>query len=145
MPTLAASYVPPLLGGALIGLSAIMMLQLSGRIAGVSGAVASLLRERAVAKSAAPAMFVAGLLLAPWMMTLAKSVPPATPHTASLPMMALAGLLVGAGALLANGCTSGHGVCGLARFSGRSLAAVLVFMTSAILTVALRRVLGGLA
>lgn len=145
MPISVAPYLLPILGGTLIGLSAVLMMRLSGRIAGVSGAVASLLREPASAKAATPAMFVAGLLLAPWLLELASGSLPKSPSTATLPTMALAGLLVGAGALLANGCTSGHGVCGLARFSKRSLVAVPIFMAAAILTVALRRMLGGLA
>ncbi len=129
----------PLIGGALIGLSAASYLVLNGRIAGISGLVGGLLtaeRRRDPVRIA----FLLGLLLAPLllmplpMLGLGRSI--VVRNTASLPVLAAAGLLVGYGTRLGSGCTSGHGVCGLARLSPRSMAAVGVFMATAIVTVA---------
>ncbi len=124
----------PLIGGALIGLSAASYLVLNGRIAGISGLVGGLLtpeRRRDPVRIA----FLLGLLLMPLpMLGLGGSI--VIRNTASLPVLAAAGLLVGYGTRLGSGCTSGHGVCGLARLSPRSMAAVGVFMATAIVTVA---------
>ncbi|MBS0348491.1 MAG: YeeE/YedE family protein [Proteobacteria bacterium] len=131
-------------GGALIGLAATALLLVNGRVAGISGILAGLLR--APGDRAWRFVFVAGLLLAPLVLHL--FVPglgvPAPAEAPDARLLLLAGLLVGVGTRLANGCTSGHGVCGLARLSLRSLAAVAVFMGSAIAVVFLvRHGLGG--
>lgn len=131
-------------GGALIGLAATALLLVNGRIAGISGILAGLLR--APGDRAWRFVFVAGLLLAPLLVHLFApgfGVPAAVDgHDARF--LLLAGLLVGVGTRLGNGCTSGHGVCGLARLSLRSLAAVAVFMGTAIAVVfVVRHVLAG--
>ncbi|MBE7246769.1 MAG: YeeE/YedE family protein [Actinomycetospora chiangmaiensis] len=130
--------VPALAGGLLIGLSAALLLLLNGRIAGISGIVAGLGRpgERRLADGA----FLLGLVLGPPVFSLLAGHWPAMRIEARLPILALAGLLVGFGTRLGSGCTSGHGVCGLARLSPRSIAAVLIFLATGMLTVALVRV-----
>lgn len=135
------------LGGALIGAAAVLLMALHGRIAGISGIVAGILapiRGEGRADFSWRAAFVAGLFAAPLMVRVARPdiIAIATPHP--LWMMALGGLLVGYGARLGSGCTSGHGVCGLARLSKRSLAATATFMTTAIVTVFIvHRIFGG--
>ena len=130
-----------LAGGALIGLAASLLLLVSGRIAGVSGIVTGLLlRQRG--EVAWRALFVAGLVIAGLAAALlAPEQLGRSPR--SLAIIAGAGLLVGIGTRLGNGCTSGHGVCGLSRLSPRSLAATLTFIASGIVTVLATRLLGG--
>lgn len=130
-----------LIGGAEIGLAAGLMILLLGRIAGVSGILAGIIpfrREETGWRLA----FALGLVAAPLFAGLFRA--PAPPEfTAGYPLLALAGLLVGFGARLGGGCTSGHGVCGLSRFSLRSLVATVTFMSVAIATVfVLRHVIG---
>jgi uncharacterized membrane protein YedE/YeeE len=130
-----------LAGGVLIGASTALFLAFNGRIAGISGIVGGLV---SIVKGDTywRAMFVAGLvvggvalaLLAP--STMGASV-------ASLPVVALAGALVGVGTRLGNGCTSGHGVCGVARLSPRSIAATIVFISTGAIAVLVRRALEG--
>lgn len=131
------AYLPPLAGGLLIGLSAALLLLLNGRIAGISGLVAGL--GRPGERRTADAAFLIGLALGPPLYALLAGHWPVMRIAAELPVLALAGLLVGFGTRLGSGCTSGHGVCGLARFSPRSLAAVLTFLATGMLTVALVR------
>jgi uncharacterized protein len=126
------------IGGALIGLAAVLLMALNGRIAGVSGIVAGVmapLRGEGRADLSWRLAFVAGLVAAPLLARLASSdlALISAPHP--LWMMALGGILVGYGTRLGSGCTSGHGVCGVARLSKRSFAATGVFMATAILTV----------
>jgi len=123
-----------LAGGVLIGLAAAAFLLLSGRVAGVSGIVAGLL-ARPTADTAWRALFVAGLvsggvLLPALVADSFRGLDAATPAR-----LAAAGLLVGFGARLGNGCTSGHGVCGVSRLAPRSLVATATFMTTGALTV----------
>lgn len=136
----AATYslLPAATGGALIGLAAVLFMALNGRIAGVSGIVAGVLaplrgagREDLFWRLA----FVSGLFLAPLAFSLisGEAITIDAPHP--LWAMALGGLLVGYGARLGSGCTSGHGVCGIARLSKRSFAATGTFMTAAVVTV----------
>lgn len=140
------SFTPwaSLFGGALIGLSAVMLMALTGRIAGISGIVSRLLPVGGAAQTVAPGLaFVAGLLLAPLLYRLATGAMPEQTIPGGLPVLAIAGLLVGFGSVLGNGCTSGHGVCGLSRLSVRSFAATAVFMVTAALTVfVMRHVVG---
>jgi uncharacterized protein len=126
-----------LLGGIVIGLAAAMLLLVNGRVAGISGIVGGLFRPgaRDVAWRVA---FVAGLLVAPLVYALAVARPMVV-IDASYPVLIIAGVLVGVGTRFASGCTSGHGVCGLARLSPRSLVATLAFMTAGIATVFLVR------
>jgi len=130
--------VPAALGGAMIGAAAVLLMALHGRIAGISGIVAGVLaplRGEGRADFSWRLAFVAGLALAPLTFSLVRGefVTIETPHPVW--MMALGGFLVGYGSRLGSGCTSGHGVCGLARLSKRSLAATATFMTTAIVVV----------
>lgn len=134
-------------GGVLIGLSAVMVMGLFGRIAGISGITAGFLGA-VLPTTGAPRdrdwrmAFLLGLVAAPLALMLVGKAPAQT-VPANLSGMAVAGLLVGVGTALGSGCTSGHGVCGLARLSRRSLAAVVTFMTFGVATVfVLRHVLG---
>ncbi|PZX18936.1 hypothetical protein LX81_00630 [Palleronia aestuarii] len=118
----------------MIGLSAVLVMLFLGRIAGISGitwgAMTGPLSERGWR-----AAFLLGLLAAPLLVLALTGTAPEQTVPSSMPGMIVAGLLVGFGARLGSGCTSGHGVCGLARLSPRSLVAVLTFMATAILTV----------
>lgn len=128
-----AFWLMPLLGGLLIGMAATLLLFLNGRIAGISNIVGGLWLARP-GDLAWRWWFVAGLLAGG--LTLALAQPQAFGQSpSSLGQLAVAGLLVGTGACLGNGCTSGHGVCGLSRRSLRSLIATLVFMATAMVTV----------
>jgi len=124
--------LPAILGGALIGLSASLFWSLNRRIAGISGILSSALLGRAQERWSSLA-FALGLLIAGVVFASFTELVPA-PRLPVLPLAA-AGLLVGFGTRLGGGCTSGHGVCGLSRFSLRSLAAVLTFIGSGALTV----------
>jgi uncharacterized protein len=130
-----------LVGGALIGLAASLLLLVHGRVAGVSGILGGLLVPRR-GDARWRALFLAGLLGAGLM---AVRVAPATivPSPRGPVLLVLAGLLVGLGTRLGGGCTSGHGVCGLSRLSPRSLAATVAFMITGIVTATLVRLLGG--
>jgi hypothetical protein len=134
-----------LLGGVLIGLAAVAMMALHGRVAGISGIVARLLPPYDDDGLPWRTAFVAGLVLAPLLVWgTVGAVPPVEAVTSHTGVLAVAGLLVGFGAVLGAGCTSGHGVCGLSRFSVRSLVATVTFMTTAGVTVyVVRHVIGG--
>ena len=130
-----------LLGGALIGLAAAFLLLFNGRIAGVSGIVAGLIKPTP-AEWKWRLAFVLGLIAAPWMYQLVTALPLSTVD-ADWKSLILAGVLVGVGTRYGSGCTSGHGVCGLARISPRSLAATLAFMASGFVSVyVIRHLLG---
>jgi uncharacterized membrane protein YedE/YeeE len=138
----ALTPVSALLGGLLIGASAALLLLVTGRIAGISGIVGGLLSPRRGDLDWRVA-FVAGLVLAPVLYAGVGGVLPAVAIDAPAPILILAGLLVGFGARLGSGCTSGHGVCGVSRGSPRSLAATGLFVAVAMLTVCLTRHLAG--
>lgn len=130
-------FLGPLAGGALIGLSASILLVTSGRIAGISGIVGELLEPKR-GEVAWRVAFLAGLLIGA--LLVAHLVPGSVvPRQGAGARMAVGGLLVGIGTQFGNGCTSGHGVCGLSRFSARSLVAVVTFMGTAAGTVFLIR------
>lgn len=131
-----------LLGGLIIGASASLFLVLNGRVAGISGIVGGLLQASGGGRLWRTA-FIAGLIAAPLLYAAAGGALPSLTLDSSPAMLVAAGLLVGFGARLGSGCTSGHGVCGIARGSRRSLAATLIFMTSAVLTVFVTRHLVG--
>lgn len=132
------TYIPALLGGILIGLASWLLLASLGRVAGVSGIASDALADSLSSAGASSEgawrwLFLLGLvsggaLFANWLQT------PSTPMR-PLWLLIVAGLLVGFGTVLGSGCTSGHGVCGLGRRSGRSLVAVCTFMVVGALTV----------
>ena len=133
--------LPALLGGALIGLAAAVLFLGIGRISGISGIVGGLFQSSGRA-DAWRWLFLAGLLVAPWLYVLVKPFPEIE-MVASPLLLIIAGLLVGFGTRYGAGCTSGHGVCGLSRLSLRSLAATLSFMGMGFITVLVMRHLLG--
>jgi uncharacterized membrane protein YedE/YeeE len=137
----ATSFTPfaSLLGGALIGASAVVLMALTGRIAGVSGIAARLLPPYEDREFAGRLAFVAGLVAAPVIVLLATARLPAQTIEANAVTLVLAGLLVGFGSVWGNGCTSGHGVCGISRLSPRSLIATITFMATGFATVFVMR------
>ena len=136
--------VAALVGGALIGASAVLLMASHGRIAGISGIVSRLLPPYGDDRLAGRLAFVLGLVAAPFAVSAATGSAVAQAVSGNLVLMIGAGLLVGFGTVWGNGCTSGHGVCGLARLSPRSIVATLTFMTAAAATVfVVRHVIGG--
>ena len=132
-----------LLGGALVGLSASLFLLSHGKVAGISGLYGGIFR-RATPDRALRLAFIAGLLLAGIVVRIVYPAAFETTWTAAVPVALVAGLLVGFGTQLGNGCTSGHGVCGISRLSVRSLVATGTFMAAGIATTfVVRHVLGG--
>ncbi len=134
-----------LAGGLLIGLATALLLLGTGRVAGIAGIVAGPLKALAGGspwrEQTPRLLLIMGLLLAPWVWRLFSQLPPSTVDVGT-PALIAAGLLVGVGVRMGNGCTSGHGVCGLSRFSLRSLVNVLAFMGAGFVTVfVLRHVL----
>jgi uncharacterized membrane protein YedE/YeeE len=131
------------IGGGLIGLSAVLLMLLTGRIAGISGIFGGLLNFRDDDRDWRIA-FIAGLILAPLIAGWIGHAIPTPKLPASWTVIIGAGLLVGFGTRLGSGCTSGHGICGIARLSSRSIVATVIFMLAAIATVAVtHHVLGG--
>lgn len=131
------------IGGALIGLSAVLLMLFNGRIAGITGIAGGLIDPTGTDRFWRVA-FLAGLIAAPLSAMLIGYAVPVPQMPASMITVAVAGLLVGFGTRLSNGCTSGHGICGVARLSTRSITATAVFMAAAIVVVALtRHVIGG--
>jgi uncharacterized membrane protein YedE/YeeE len=136
-----ANFTPlaALAGGALIGLAAVLLMLFQGRIAGISGILSRLLPPERDGQAAGRMVLVLGLVASPIVFVLATGRWPVPQIEASLPVVLVAGLLVGFGSVWGNGCTSGHGICGLSRLSLRSAIAVAVFMTTAIATVFVTR------
>jgi uncharacterized membrane protein YedE/YeeE len=128
-------YLQSLAGGSLIGLAAALYLLLDGRIAGVSGILGAMF-ARIDANGMRNAAFAIGLLLGPVLYRFAFGLWPVVRIEASFGLLAIAGFFVGFGARLGSGCTSGHGVCGMARLSKRSIVAVATFLSTGVLTVA---------
>ncbi|MGZ8252106.1 MAG: YeeE/YedE family protein [Methylophilaceae bacterium] len=137
-----AEFTPPnsLLGGMLIGLAASMLILLNGRIAGISGILGGLLTAKGNDTNWRLA-FLSGLIVAPLLYG-AVHVLPAVTINAGNTTIIIAGLLVGIGTRYGSGCTSGHGVCGIARLSPRSIAATCIFILAGVVTVFLARQLG---
>lgn len=130
------------IGGALIGLSAVLLMVLKGRIAGIIG----IFSGAAFAESGDRRwrwFFIAGLIAAPVLYALVRSEAPAFEMDAGWPLIVVGGLLVGYGTRLGSGCTSGHGVCGLSRLSPRAMASVALFMGAGMATVAVIRAITG--
>ncbi len=138
------AWIAALAGGALIGAAAVLLMAAQGRIAGISGIAAGAIDPPTPADDRGWRLaFVAGLILAPLLLlpTGLVAMPTVTPD---LGLLVAGGLLVGIGTQLGSGCTSGHGICGLARLSPRSLVSVVTFMAVAALTVfVVRHVIGG--
>lgn len=137
-----AALLAALAGGVLIGLAAAWMALGLGRIAGISGLLGGLVDG--APHRTVHAAFVGGLLLAPALYLLLRGELPAVKMMADTPQLLLAGLLVGIGTRFASGCTSGHGVCGICRFSTRSIVATMLFMgAGAAVVFVARHVIGG--
>lgn len=130
------------IGGAMIGLSAVWLMASAGRIAGISGIVGGAL-DAGKGDKLWRWTFLAGLLLAPLIVGFFDASFLEIDFPTTGPLLVLAAVLVGIGTQLGNGCTSGHGVCGNARLSIRSLLATLTFMGTGIVTVFIMRSLGG--
>jgi uncharacterized membrane protein YedE/YeeE len=128
------AWIWGLVGGALIGAAAVMLMALLGRVAGISGIVGSLLPPAPAEDRGWRLAFLAGLVGGPVALALTTGGSGIGAPAVGPMALALAGLLVGAGTMLGAGCTSGHGVCGVARVSPRSIAATATFMATAIAT-----------
>lgn len=137
------AWIDALIGGILIGASTSILLALNGRVTGISGIVAGLLSPQK-GETQWRWFLLLGLLMGGIILLLLRpesfSAPEGTPYW----RLTLAGLLVGFGTLLGNGCTSGHGVCGISRLSARSIVATLAFIGAGVLTVYFVRYFGGL-
>jgi uncharacterized protein len=142
---IATSFTPvaSFVGGALIGISAVMLMALSGRIAGVSGIAMRLLPpyedSELLGEFLGRLAFVAGLIAAPIVVLIVTGRLPEQTIATNTASLMLAGLLVGFGSVWGNGCTSGHGVCGLSRLSLRALVATMTFMATGFATVFVMR------
>jgi len=145
LKALATEFTPlaSLVGGALIGVSATGLYFVSGRIAGITGIVRRALFATPTSRPLQALAFILGMVAGPLVWQSATGSAITQTVSGNLPLMAAAGFLVGIGASIGNGCTSGHGVCGLSRFSIRSLVATLTFMVTAIATVYVARHLIG--
>ncbi len=128
-----------LIGGVMIGVSAFLLMAINGRVMGVSGILAGIIRPQNTSDVSWRLLFVLGMLTGPFIVWFVQGEPITIRPVASGIWLPLAGFFVGIGTAIGAGCTSGHGICGLARLSMRSLAAVMTFMASAILVVWLVR------
>ncbi|MDX2221644.1 MAG: YeeE/YedE family protein [Rhodospirillaceae bacterium] len=136
--------IAALVGGLLIGLAAVLLMLFNGRIAGISGIAGQLLALPPPADWPWRAAFVVGLLAAPILLSASGLHTPDITIATPIPMLVAAGVLVGFGSAFGSGCTSGHGVCGIARLSKRSLLATATFMTAGFVTVfVVRHLIGG--
>jgi len=131
-------YIQALVGGTMIGFAAVLLMAAHGQIMGVSGIVSRLLPPTA-ADWYWRALFIAGVMIAPVVALFINGEFPEVSITKNPIVLLIAGLIVGAGTVIGNGCTSGHGVCGLPRLSIRSVTATCIYMLSAIVTVYLIR------
>ena len=131
--------IPAFAGGILIGLAVIIFLVGNGRLAGISGIVDNLFFSKN--NRLDNILFIVGVILGPTIyQTVTKSIIPFT-ITTSIPVIILGGIFVGVGTKIGSGCTSGHGICGISRFSIRSIVATLVFLTTGTLTVLVMRII----
>ena len=133
-----------LLGGGLIGASAVLLMVTNGRIAGISGILSSILSRNGTSQGVSQGLvFVIGLLISVPVWMLINGQASVQTVSKNLPLLAVAGVLVGFGSVLGKGCTSGHGVCGISRLSGRSIVATITFIATAFIAVfLLRHVIG---
>lgn len=135
------NWLGGVVGGGLIGLSAVILLLFNGRIAGISGIAGSMLFNNSLNERLWRLMFVVGLLIGAGIYVAIYG--ELNIHLqASRPLLVVSGLLVGIGTHLGSGCTSGHGVCGIARRSPRSITATLIFISIAMLTVFIKQKFG---
>ena len=133
-----------LLGGILIGVAAVLLMMVHGRIAGATGVLAGALIPSGLSDWSWRMAMIAGMVTAPLLVFLASGAMPTIQVPVSMLALVTGGLIVGVGASLGSGCTSGHGVCGMARHSPRSIAATLTFMVVTFVTVFIvRHVFGG--
>lgn len=136
-------WIHGLLGGLMIGSAAALFLLVNGRIMGASGLVGALVDRTGLSNWAERVAFLAGLVLVPAVLVATFMGPAETNITGNLAVVAAAGLLVGVGTRLANGCTSGHGVCGISRMSLRGIVATVFYLLAGGLSVAMfKHVLG---
>jgi uncharacterized membrane protein YedE/YeeE len=133
-----------LIGGAIIGLATVALMAFHGRIAGINGIAAGLLARPGTGDWAWRAAFIAGMIASPLAILFATGQMPEITVPVEPIFLVIGGFLVGIGASLGSGCTSGHGVCGMSRLSVRSIVATLTFMTTGLITVyVMRHVIGG--
>ena len=132
-------FLSAAIGGVLIGFSVVLLMFLSGRIGGISGIVGGLLPPKLADDWRLRLAFIAGLLLAPLILNAVVGFNGIRAPMVGFAILIPAGFLIGAGSALRNGCTSGHGICGLARLSPRSVVATVTFMTVAVVTVFVMR------
>lgn len=131
-------------GGALIGLAAVLLMAILGRVMGATGILAGLLQPSGLSDWSWRAAVLVGMISGPVAVLFLTGQLPAVQVPVSMPMLAIGGFIVGIGVTFGAGCTSGHGVCGMARLSPRSIAATLTFMlTTGITVFVVRHVLGG--
>ena len=131
-------------GGVLIGLSAVLLMLVSGRVMGATGILAGLFAPASAHDFGWRAALVLGMVTGPAVFWLATGAMPEISVPVSTPMLIFGGLIVGLGVTYGSGCTSGHGVCGMARLSPRSIVATLTFMVATAATVfIIRHVIGG--
>lgn len=137
------SFLLAFLGGVLLGIAIVGYLYVNGRIAGISGLLAQVINPKTIAKT--PAIwFLLGLLITPFVVSYFYT--PQIKISSNPYQLIIAGLLVGFGARLGSGCTSGHGICGISRLSKRSIFATIIFMFAGFVTVyVMRHLLGGLS
>ena len=127
------------IGGMIIGLSVVLFYVANGRIAGISGIINNSIFSKI--NRLDNILFIIGLILGPVLYKLIVNPNINFNISSSVPLLILAGLLVGAGTKIGSGCTSGHGICGISRFSKRSFVATFIFMISAIVTVLITRLI----
>ena len=131
--------IPAFVGGMIIGLAVIIFLVGNGRLAGISGIVDNLFFSKN--NRLDNFLFIVGVILGPTIyQVVTKSIIPFS-ITTSIPVIILGGIFVGVGTKIGSGCTSGHGICGISRFSIRSIVATLVFLTTGVLTVLVMRII----
>ena len=138
----SANFTPlsAFIGGLLIGIAVILFFISTGRLAGISGIVNNTLTR--TQNRLSNFLFLVGLVLGPFVYSLTTSKEILFSITSSLPLIIIGGLLVGIGTRIGNGCTSGHGICGISRFSIRSIVATITFMFIAMITVFVLKLLG---
>lgn len=124
-----------LLGGIIIGVASVLLMAIHGRIAGISGIAVQMFPPYLTKGTEGYVAFIVGIILAPLLYATVTGAWPEISITSNTTALLVGGVLVGFGSVLGNGCTSGHGVCGLARLSKRSFTAVATFMATAIITV----------